>query len=1013
MAPTIPLHRTVKARVEVLRRGEWIDVSRFVTRVEVNHGDHSGVGVNPSGADGVARTATITLKNGMTARRFWPSTLSRLSDDLLGMSDQRIAWSTDSAERILEWLFGAPAAGWTRENLAPRDKTSRVNLVEDRGNLVYDPLIWPNREIRVWGRTLSGLTPQEAVALAGDGSTAEFDLPHTLIEPATVRLVADVTMPVDWEIDGWTGKLWLNRPLNVGESLTIDYSTYTQDDGWRCEFHGLIGGDIRADGHAVRLQVVDLSKRLQEAYIFDAAEEPYSGPMEEVMQQILRDHPSTEHITLYFPSGTPANPRPSNESPEWYVEKYAPGEMSVWDALGRLAARRGWFIGYRWHEPTQQMQLQLLAPPRWKDATTADLRLSWMTDFYGHDLADSDASIINYVEVIWRDEDGNEHTTVRENPASIGAYGLRAGRIREDDTSEIRDEAAARRLADAVIADLSEMRGASSLDMPVIPGLEVFTGIALDDPRVSSSEDFLGIENVLQIYDFENGRFRSQVSGPNRVVGGLTRWLGMIARPGAKEPTPPEGIGGGTVTMPTPTITVTEMTEGLIVEVPEPPVYPARWAATQVQVSTDPGFPAAGTLEAMDKSTRFSFDGLDGGETYYVRAAYIDINGRRSEFSSHASGVPKRIQDALPADLFDPVVSSDPMPSSGSLDNLRDKDPSTGCTFPSAPTITYKYPAVQGSDIVELHLGAPAQGYIQMRHPDSGAWIDVYGSETTPASFTQGWNRPRFEGDKLYYGREYRIVLLDNVRVNELWFERTVAADLVIAGRLRATGDLTIEAGNNAVRIDGDGVWGYSGSTKRAGFGTDGRWIAGGGAIEADESGLRGKKGNDVTFEITSNGDAFFGGQIAAESVLSNSSLLNALTDFDHVELLTSVSPSSMNWHNMPGMSLQTRTTRSTVLFIIIDTGIVGQAYQGYWERGDDGYWYFVEKWAEAQVRLLINGSVRFTSPWLAQPAPQFFITEVGAGTHNLQVQWRYDAFGADRNVYSQRRGIYVIKFGR
>src|SRR5690606_30771209 len=112
------------------------------------------------------------------------------------------------------------------------------------------------------------------------------------------------------------------------------------------------------------------------------------------------------------------------------------------------------------------MQLQLLAPPRWKDATTADQCLSWLTDFYTHDLADSDASIINYVEVVWRDEDGNERTTVRENPASIGAYGLRAGRIREDDTSEIRDEEAAGRLADAVIADLSEMRGASSLDMP-------------------------------------------------------------------------------------------------------------------------------------------------------------------------------------------------------------------------------------------------------------------------------------------------------------------------------------------------------------------------------------------------------------------------------------------------------------------------------------------------------------------------------------------------------------------
>src|SRR5690606_19311293 len=137
--------------------------------------------------------------------------------------------------------------------------------------------------------------------------------------------------------------------------------------------------------------------------------------------------------------------------------------------------------------------------------------------------------------------------------------------------------------------------------------------------RVSSSEDFLGAENVLQVYDFERGRFRSQVSGPNRVVGGLTRWLGMIARPGAKQPTPPEAIGGGSVTMPAPVATVTEATEARIVEAPEPPGYPARWAATQAQGSTDPTSPPAQTFEAMDKSTRLTFDGLDGGDTYYVR----------------------------------------------------------------------------------------------------------------------------------------------------------------------------------------------------------------------------------------------------------------------------------------------------------------------------------------------------------------------------------------------------------
>lgn len=787
--PTIPLQRTIKARVEVLRLGQWVDVTPFASRAEPNLGDHTNIGVNPTGADGVARTATFTFKNSGVMRRYWPSTLSRMSSDLLGMSGDRIAWSAEDADRILEWLFGAPSAGWFRQNLAPRDRTSPVNLVDG----AYVPLLWPGREIRLWGRELAGLTPQDEQTFIGDGETAEFGLPHTRIEPETVRVVTDGEAPIEWEIDGWLGKLWLNRTLESGETLTIDYSTYTMDGGWKCDFHGIIGGDIRADGSGVSLVVTDLSKRLQDAYIFDPADPPYEGPMEDVMQAILDDHPSTEHVTLYFPSGTESNPRPSNESPEWYVEKYAPGEMTVFDALGRLASRQGWYVGYRWHAPTGQMQLQLLQPERWKDDSTAEYRLSWMTDFYSHDLSDTDRAMINYVEIEWRDEDGKTHKTVRKNQASIDEYGLREGRIREDEASEIRDETAAERLADAVIADLSEMRGASSLDMPLVPGLDVFTGVALDDPRVSSSEDFLGIENVLQIYDFENGRFRSRVSGPNRVVGGLTRWLNMIARPGGSPAVAPERIGGAGAPMPDAVATIEEVMEGLVVNVPEPPVYPARWHATQVEISSDPAFPTAETVIAVERSTRFTFDGLDGGMPYYARASYIDVSGRRWAFGDVVSGVPKRIQDALPADMFGIQVSSVPEPNNGTLRDLLDKDPSTGCTFESAPTITYRYPDELASDIAELHLAGAATGYIQMRDPDSQAWVDVYGNEANPESFHEGWNRPQFDGDKLYYGREYRLVLLDNVRINELRYERTVVADLVVAGKLRLTGDMAIE----------------------------------------------------------------------------------------------------------------------------------------------------------------------------------------------------------------------------
>src|SRR5690606_19450438 len=92
----------------------------------------------------------------------------------------------------------------------------------------------------------------------------------------------------------------------------------------------------------------------------------------------------------------------------------------------------------------------------------------------------------------------------------------------------------------------------------------------------------------------------------------------------------------------------------------------------------------------------------------------------------------------------------------------------------------------QGSDVIELHLSANAQGYVQMRQRDTGQWINILGSSTSPVSFVAGWNYQRFAGNRLYFGREYRLVLLQNVRINELRFERVTVADRIIAAQLSA-----------------------------------------------------------------------------------------------------------------------------------------------------------------------------------------------------------------------------------
>src|SRR5690606_24295662 len=69
---------------------------------------------------------------------------------------------------------------------------------------------------------------------------------------------------------------------------------------------------------------------------------------------------------------------------------------------------------------------------------------------------------------------------------------------------------------------------------------------------------------------------------------------------------------------------------------------------------------------------------------------------------------------------------------------------------------------------------------------------------------------------------------------------RHLRADVLVAGNIKDqhnfdSGPAGIAAGG-AVKIDSSGAWGYDAQgNRRAGFGTDGKWIAGGGKIEADE----------------------------------------------------------------------------------------------------------------------------------------------------------------------------------
>ena len=235
-----------------------------------------------------------------------------------------------------------------------------------------------------------------------------------------------------------------------------------------------------------------------------------------------------------------------------------------------------------------------------------------------------------------------------------------------------------------------------------------------------------------------------------------------------------------------------------------------RWWESEVHISTQANFtPGPATKVASGRYTYFELtQGLQPNTTYYVRIIHVDMSLNRSEPSDAASGQIAPITEGIvDPSLFAIVPTSDPAPSSGSLEDLWDMNPNTGVTFPSAPiAITFRYPVYQGSDLVDLHLSAAAQGYVQMRQRDTEQWVDVLGSPASPVQFSQGWNRVPFTGNRLYFGREYRLVLLNNVRINELRFERVTVADKILAGRLRLTGDMAIINEDGTLQITSTGI---------------------------------------------------------------------------------------------------------------------------------------------------------------------------------------------------------------
>jgi len=690
--PTIAPERQIYADLLVGRPDgvTWESLKDYLASATVELGDISGVGTGQSGVDGVVRRASFVLRN--------------------------------------------DRAGIPGDSFSPRDRNSAWNRfdVDGDGTPEYAPLLWPNREVilrvRIDGPVGQGTTAVVDDLGMADGATSVFALAARPVVEGSETVA--FKLPYRWT--DYAGKTWAEltdrtwvdikeeQGLARGVDYTIDYEAgtiafaTTPEAGvfieakygyWATLFHGLLGDAIRTSGPTVECDARDLAKRLQDTYILTPREygSEAGTPAETVIQQIIDDNLGPGEVTLYFPSGTASDPRPIAESPGFMVTPYVVEYMSVWDAIQQVAAQFGWFLGYRWHPNTGRMQLILMEPPRNKDASTADFHFSWEDDIYTQDLEITDRDIRNIVTVTFRNSATGERESVTvQDDTSIATYGPRAMQIEEGDASLIDTPEEAQRLANAALADLKDMTATTQLQMPLLPTLDVFSGIVVTDPRLSSTDDFYGVESVRHTLDFEARQFRTEAVAAGRVIGGHHRWLQKQTRPGQAAPPPPELVVGGGRVLPKPTGLVARgILRGVALDVPVPPVNANRWAATEVHLSATPGFtPSDATRVAGGRETHFEItSGLSAGTTYYLRAFYVDVKGNKSPASDEVSATAGQLQtaDLAPQSISQIVVHSFPdlvTTNSTSYVTMPDMDQTFEVTEPGTLLIVAVAPVI-------------------------------------------------------------------------------------------------------------------------------------------------------------------------------------------------------------------------------------------------------------------------------------------------------------------------------
>lgn len=516
--------------------------------------------------------------------------------------------------------------------------------------------------------------------------------------------------------------LWSYREVVLAVAITPKGEEPTLND-WMFPFEGFLGENIgvRQNGSIVSVQAKSKAKLLQDTLI--ETEQEYGSndedvSVESVMQDIIDNNLGPGVVSLYCPV-------PSQS----YVRPYVVKDKTVWDALQELAGKLGWFLGDRWDPQTKQHRLTFMEPPIDKNASTADFRFSWTSDFYIQELDQTDRHYRNAIIVEYWDEELEKENTVEVSQELDPGMVRRAAKFGLGKTELIRTETEAIRFATAAFHDLSDDTTLSRVTMPLFPQIDTFHGVVINNPRVASEDLFFGVDTVRHTLDFVSERFTTEFVGSGKVVGGREKWKRMQTRPGLHEPTKPEDIGGGGIALPAPkNVNVRSVMGGVEINVPPPPTYSWRWSHTEIYLSENPGFtPSPSTLVSSGRNTTFSRGDMAGGITVYVRAAYVDADGKRGPYSVEVQG------------------------ETGKVEETPDETP------PAKPTGLMAVPVLKGFVLIwDRYQGPPPLDRYELEYDarePGGSWLDdwkIASSEIRSATYSH-------EG--LDFTKEYRYRL--------------------------------------------------------------------------------------------------------------------------------------------------------------------------------------------------------------------------------------------------------------